>query len=43
MISIMATIMLVLVISPGFLVPKAAAQLDKYSQMAPVHQSLKEC
>jgi hypothetical protein len=29
MISIMATIMLVLVISIGFLVPKAAAQSDK--------------
>jgi hypothetical protein len=35
MISIMA---LVLVISIGFLVPKAAAQSDKYSKMAPVDQ-----
>ena len=33
MISIMA---LVLVISIGFLVPKVAAQSDKYSKMAPV-------
>ena len=42
MISIMArggTIML-LVISIGFLVPKAAAQSDKYSKMAPVEQYL---
>ena len=35
MIGIMA---LVLVISIGFLVPKAAAQLDKHSKMAPVDQ-----
>ncbi len=44
MISIMArggTIML-LVISIGFLVPKAAAQSDKYSKMAPVDQYLME-
>jgi hypothetical protein len=34
-ISIMA---LVLVISIGFLVPKAAAQSDKYSKMAPADQ-----
>jgi hypothetical protein len=34
-ISIMA---FVLVISIGFLVPKAAAQSDKYSKMAPVDQ-----
>ena len=39
MISIMA---LVLVISIGFLVPKAAAQSDKYSKMAPVYQYLME-
>jgi hypothetical protein len=39
MISIMA---LVLVISIGFLVPKAAAQSDKYSKMAPVDQYLME-
>ena len=39
MISIMA---LVLVISIGFLVPKAAAQSDKYSTMAPVDQYLME-
>ena len=31
---------LVLVISTGFLVPKAAAQSDKYSKMAPVDQYL---
>jgi hypothetical protein len=44
MISIMArgcTIM-VPVISIGFLVPKAAAQSDKYSKMAPVEQYLME-
>jgi len=41
MISIKATIMLVLVIS-GFVVPKAAAQSDKYSKMAPVDQYLME-
>jgi len=44
MISIMAwgsTIML-LVISIGFLVPKAAAQSDKYSKLAPVEQYLME-
>ncbi len=35
-------IMLVLVISIGFLVPKAAAQSDKYSKMAPVDQYLME-
>ena len=39
MISLMA---LVLVISIGFLVPKAAAQSDKYSKMAPVDQYLME-
>ena len=39
MISIMA---LVLVISICFLVPKAAAQSDKYSKMAPVNQYLME-
>jgi hypothetical protein len=39
MISIMA---LVLVISIGFPVPKAAAQSDKYSKMAPVDQYLVE-
>jgi len=39
MISIMA---LVLVISIGFLVPKAAAQSDKYPKMAPVDQYLME-
>ena len=39
MISIMA---LVLVISIGFLVPKAAAQSDKYPTMAPVDQYLME-
>ena len=33
---------LVLVISIGFLVPKAAAQSDKYSEMAPVDQYLME-
>jgi hypothetical protein len=33
---------LVLVISIGFLVPKAAAQSDKYSKMAPVDQYLME-
>ena len=42
MISIMATIMLVLVISVDFLVPKAAAQSDKYPKMAPVDQYLME-
>jgi hypothetical protein len=35
-IRIMAPIMLVLVITVGFLVPKGAAQSDKYSKMAPV-------
>src|SRR2546427_12470878 len=39
MIRIMA---LVLVISIGFLVPKAAAQSDKYPKMAPVDQYLME-
>jgi hypothetical protein len=39
MISIMA---FVLVISIGFLVPKAAAQSDQYSKMAPVDQYLME-
>ena len=39
MISIMA---LVLVIGIFFLVPKAAAQSDKYSNMAPVDQYLME-
>jgi hypothetical protein len=39
----MITIMpLVLVISIGFLVPKAAAQSDKYPKMAPVDQYLME-
>ena len=33
---------LVLVISIGFLVPKAAAQSNKYSKMAPVDQYLME-
>jgi hypothetical protein len=33
---------LVLVISIGFLAPKAAAQSDKYSKMAPVDQYLME-
>jgi hypothetical protein len=33
---------LVLVISIGFSVPKAAAQLNKYSTMAPVDQYLME-
>lgn len=33
---------LVLVIGIGFLVPKAAAQSDKYSTMAPVDQYLME-
>jgi hypothetical protein len=42
MISIMARIMLVPVISIGFLVPKAAAQSDKYSKMAPLDQYLME-
>jgi hypothetical protein len=39
MISIMA---LVMVIGIGFLVPKAAAQSDKYPKMAPVEQYLME-
>lgn len=39
MISIMA---LVLVIGIGFIEPKAAAQSDKYSKMAPVDQYLME-
>jgi hypothetical protein len=39
MISIMA---LVMVISIGFLVPKAAAQAAEYSKMAPVDQYLME-
>src|SRR6266481_4969346 len=44
MIGIMAwgTTIMVLVISIGFLVPKAAAQSDKYSKMAPVDQYLME-
>jgi len=42
MIRIMGTIMLMLVISIGFLVPKGAAQPDKYSKMAPVDQYLME-
>ena len=42
LISIMARIMLVLVIIITFLVPKAAAQSDKYSKMAPVDQYLME-
>ena len=41
-ITVMATIMLVLVISIGFLAPKAAAQSEKYSTMAPVDQYLME-
>ncbi len=40
-ISVKATIILVLVIS-GFVVPKAVAQSDKYSKMAPVDQYLME-
>jgi hypothetical protein len=39
MISIMV---LVLVISNGFLVPKAAAQSDKYSKMAPVDHATRK-
>jgi energy-converting hydrogenase Eha subunit F len=39
---IMVTIILVLVINIGFLVPKAAAQSDKYPKMAPVDQYLME-
>jgi energy-converting hydrogenase Eha subunit F len=42
MISIRAKNMLALVITVGFLVPKAAAQSDKYSKMAPVDQYLME-
>ena len=44
MISVMArgSTIMVLVISIGFLVPKAAAQSDKYSKMAPVDQYLME-
>src|SRR5258707_6351031 len=44
MISIMAwgCTILVLLISIGFLVPKAAAQSDKYPKMAPVDQYLME-
>jgi hypothetical protein len=42
MISIMARIMFALVISIGVVVPKAAAQSDKYSKMAPVDQYLME-
>jgi len=42
MISIMARGALVLVISTGSLVPKAEAQSDKYSKMAPVDQYLME-
>jgi len=42
MILIMVTIMLMLVSSIGFLVPKTAAQSDKYSKMAPVDQYLME-
>ncbi len=42
MIRIMVTIILVLVINIGFLVPKAAAQSDKYPKMAPVDQYLME-
>jgi hypothetical protein len=34
----MISIMVLLVISIGFLVPTAAAQSDKYSKMAPVDQ-----
>ena len=37
-----STTPLVLVISIGFLAPKAAAQSDKYSKMAPVAQYLME-
>ena len=44
MIRIMAwgTTIMVLAISIGFLVPKAAAQSDKYPKMAPVDQYLME-
>jgi len=44
MISIMARgcTITVLVVSIGFLMPKAAAQSDKYLKMAPVDQYLKE-
>ena len=44
MIGIMAwgCTILVLAISIGFPVPKAAAQSDKYSKMAPVDQNLME-
>jgi hypothetical protein len=42
MIRIMVTIILVLVINIGFLVPKAAAQSDKCPKMAPVDQYLME-
>ena len=43
-ISIMArgSMIMLLVISIGFLVPKAAAQSDQYSKMAPVEQYLME-
>jgi hypothetical protein len=39
---VMSIMALVLVIGIGFLVPKAAAQSDKYSKMAPVDQYLME-
>jgi hypothetical protein len=42
MIRIMAAIILALLISIGILVPKAAAQADKYPKMAPVEQYLME-
>jgi hypothetical protein len=42
MITIMARGALFLVINIGFLVPKAAAQSDKYPKMAPVDQYLME-
>jgi len=42
MISITATIVLALLVSIGSLVPKAAAQEDKYPKMAPVDQYLME-
>jgi len=42
MISITATIVLALLVSIGSLVPKTAAQSDKYPKMAPVEQYLME-
>src|SRR5258708_20440212 len=43
MIGITATIMFVLVISIGFLEPKAAAQSDKYSKMAADKSETRPC